>query len=219
MSFRLYNYVLSGNCYKVRLFASLLGVSYESIAVDFHPGQEHKGEKLLQISPAETLPIMLADDMVLTETSAMLGWMASKFDAGKNWWPVNEPTKITLIIQWLGFASDLTLTIGEARLHSMLNRDVDVDRALAGGKRALRLLEARLTEQSLRGSQWLVGENPTIADIACFPYAALAPDAGLEHDDYPVIRNWLYAIRSLDGFVTMPGIHEVHKLRDTENTL
>lgn len=217
MSFTLYNYVLSGNCYKVRLLASLLDVTYESIAVDFHPGQEHKSEKLLKISPAGTLPIMLVDDLVLTETSAMLAWIAVKFDAQKSWWPTDDATLMTEVMQWLGFASDLTATVGEARLYSMLNREVDIDRVLAGAAKALRLLESRLTEQSIRGSGWLVGETPTIADIACFPYTALAPDAGIEHDDYPAIRNWLYAVRSLDGFVTMPGIHEVHELRNDGN--
>jgi len=66
----------------------------------------------------------------------------------------------------------------------------------------------------LEGRTWLVGDGPTIADIACFPYVALSPDAGLEHDGYPAIRNWLYALRGLPGFVTMPGIHALHELRD-----
>ncbi len=214
MSFKLYNYVLSGNCYKVRLFAGVLGINYDSIAVDFHPGQEHKSDDLMQLNPAGTLPIMIADDLVLTETSAMLIWMASKFDSDNTWWPATDAAKTAAIVQWLGFSSDLTSTIGEARLHTMLNRDVKIEKALADGIVALRRIEAQLTEQGLRGGAWLVGESPTIADIACFPYVALAPDAGLEHDDYPAIRNWLYAIRSLSGFVTMPGIHEVHELRN-----
>jgi len=58
MKVTFYNYVLSGNCYKFRLLANLLNVSYESVAIDFHPGQEHKSEKLLQLNPAGTLPIL-----------------------------------------------------------------------------------------------------------------------------------------------------------------
>ncbi|MEM7257203.1 MAG: glutathione S-transferase N-terminal domain-containing protein, partial [Pseudomonadota bacterium] len=56
MSFTLYNYVLSGNCYKVRLLASLLGAQYQAEAVDFHPGQAHKSEQMLRLNPAGTLP-------------------------------------------------------------------------------------------------------------------------------------------------------------------
>ena len=78
----------------------------------------------------------------------------------------------------------------------------------------LRELELHLTDRVFEGRTWLVGDTPTIADIACFPYVALSPDAGLDHDGYPAIRNWLYAVRSLPGFVTMPGIHHLHELRE-----
>ena len=38
----LYDYILSGNCYKVRLFLSFLKVEHELIPIDFFPGFEHK---------------------------------------------------------------------------------------------------------------------------------------------------------------------------------
>jgi len=91
MPFTLYNYVLSGNCYKVRLLASLLNVSYESVSVDFHPGQAHKSEALLQLNPVGTLPILVTEDgIVLTETQAMLVWLAQHHDPDNTWWPMNN---------------------------------------------------------------------------------------------------------------------------------
>ena len=80
MSTTLYNYVLSGNCYKVRLLASLLNTELNTIAVDFHPGQEHKSEAMLQLNPAGTLPILTVDNHVFTETQAILLWIAKQFD-------------------------------------------------------------------------------------------------------------------------------------------
>jgi glutathione S-transferase len=216
MSFTLYDYVLSGNCYKIRLLASLLNVDYQSIAVNFHPGGEHKSESMLRVSPAGTLPILVDGDLVLSETQAMLAWMAGKFDKSGTWWPCDDPVMAADILQWLGFSSSLTASVGEARLHSMLNREVDFDKTINSARHALRVLESHLSERAIAGSQWIVGDTATIADIACFPYTALSPDAGIEHDSYPAIRNWLYAIRSLDGFVTMPGIHAMHELRDGE---
>lgn len=216
MSFTLYDYVLSGNCYKIRLFASLVGARYSAVAVDFHPGGEHRSDEFLRRFPAGTLPILVADDLVLTETPAMLAWLAGKYDKSGKWFPQGDPAKIANIVQWLGHSSRLTATVGEARLHAMLNREIDVDKTMAAAIRALRDLEAHLTEQSIMGSGWIVGKSPTIADIACFPYSALSPDAGIEHDDYPAIREWLYRVRSLDRFITMPGIHALHELRDGE---
>lgn len=211
MSFTLYNYVLSGNCYKIRLLASLLNVNHDSVAVDFHPGREHKSEALLQINPAGTLPILVANSLVLTETQAILVWIANRFDQKGSWWPSDNDDKVASVLQWLGFASRLSATVGELRMHSMLNKSIDVQAATSGSKRVLRELESHLSEQRIRGHMWLTGDTPTVADIACFPYTALSPDAGIDHDDYPAIRRWLHALRSLDGFITMPGIHELHE--------
>ncbi len=213
MNFTLYNYVLSGNCYKIRLLASLLQVEYDVIAVDFHPGKEHKTEKFLQLNPAGTLPVLIADNLVLTESSAMLMWLAAKFDSSGQWFPTTDPTQLAQISQWLTFASDLSATVGEMRLYSMLNQEIDVAKTAKASIDVMRRLESHLCEQAIRGQKWLVGDHPTIADIACFPYTALSPDAGIEHDAYHAMRNWLYEIRSLTGFVTMPGIHALHELR------
>lgn len=213
-AFTLYNYVLSGNCYKIRLMAGLLGVSYETVAVDFYPGFEHRSEKMLALNPAGTLPVMKAGDLILTETTAMLAWLALNHDEGGTWYPAADPNLGPEIQQWLAFSGRLTNSAGLARLHAMLNWPVDGEAARRSAVKDLRELELHLTDRVFEGRTWLVGDTPTIADIACFPYVALSPDAGLDHDGYPAIRNWLYAVRSLPGFVTMPGIHHLHELRE-----
>jgi len=213
MAFTLYNYVLSGNCYKVRLLAALLNVSYQTVAIDFHPGKEHRSESFLRLNPAGTLPLLVAGDTVLNETQAMLAWLARTHDASGQWWPAQDNKQIIAVLQWLGFSSRLTATVGELRMHTMLNKPVNVQVATEGSTKALRELESHLTEQRLSKQTWLTGSQPTVADIACFPYAALSPDAGIEHDDYPALRAWMHSLRSLDGFITMPGIYELHELR------
>jgi len=206
MTFTLYDYVLSGNCYKIRLFAGLLGVEYKSVAVDFYPGFEHRGETMRALNPAGTLPVMETAEGVLTQSADMLTWMA-KNEAGGEAWITDE------VAEWMAFADRLTDSIGLARLHAMLDWPVDGPAVLAQSRLDLRELEVRLTDRVLLGKTWLVGEGPSIADVACFPYVALSPDAGLEHDGFPAIRSWLHAVRGLKGFVTMPGIHARHDLR------
>ena len=48
---KLYDYELSGNCYKVRLFLSILGLNFDTKPVDFYPGCEHKSKALLSLNP------------------------------------------------------------------------------------------------------------------------------------------------------------------------
>jgi glutathione S-transferase len=214
MSFTLYDYVLSGNCYKIRLMASLLGVEYERVAVDYFPGAAHRGPEMLALNPAGTLPVLTAGDMVLTETAAMLVWLAATHDESGRWAPAGDAARMAEIVEWMGVGGTLTGSVGAARAEAMLQIPCNRAAAERRAETQFRRIEARLSEQRLAGSDWLVGDGPTIADIACFPYTALAPDAGIEHDARPAIRNWLYAVRSLPGFLTMPGVHAMHELRE-----
>lgn len=208
---KLYDYVLSPSCYKVRLLASLLGVRLTLRPVDFHPGAEHLGPELLLLNPAGSIPILEDDGLVLTESSAILVYLATK--AGKAWLGDGSPAGSARIEQWLSFSQRLTATLGQARLHDMLLRPGNIDLLRQRGIAALRELEAALTEQRLGGETFLVSNQPTIADIACFPYVALAPDGGVILDPFPSIHLWSRAVRALDGFIEMPGIHRLHELK------
>ncbi len=214
MSFTLHDYVLSGNCYKVRLLAQILGVAYTVKPVDFHPGKAHKTPEFLALNPHGTLPVLESDNTLLTDSSAMLVWIAQQFDTTHTWWPTNDAHRLALTVQWLGFSAKLTESIGQLRLHTMLNRPADAATLNTLSTENLRELENHLCEQSIRGLAFLTGDQPTVADIACFAYSALSPDAGIEHTLYPAIRGWLHRIRCLEGFLTMPGIYEAHETRN-----
>jgi glutathione S-transferase len=59
-------------------------------------------------------------------------------------------------------------------------------------------------DRQLSGSAWLAGDEPTIADIACYPYIALIPDAGISLEPCAAIRRWMDAVESLPGYVPLP---------------
>jgi glutathione S-transferase len=209
----LHDWVLSPSCYKVRLVAALLGVRLDVVAVDVHPGREHRSPRLLSLNPAGTLPILTHGDLVLTETPAMLTYLARL--AGRlDWLGPQDPAGAARVQHWLAFSSGLTASLGGARLHEMLGRPGDIDALRARGVRSLREVEAALVENRLLGLEpFLVGDTASIADIAVFPYVMLAPDGGVSLDHYPSIRLWTRAVRALPGFVEMPGIHRLHDRR------
>ena len=212
----LFDYVLSPSCYKVRLMAALCGVPLDIRPVDFHPGQEHRGAELMALNPFGSIPILADDDLILTETAAMLVYLAAL--SAPAWLGEGTPGGSARVQQWLVVAQRLTATLGGARLHEMLARPGDLAVLQAAGTEGLRALEAGLVEQRLRGLPFLAAARPTIADVACFPYVALAPDGGVPLDPYPAIRMWLRAIRSLPGFIEMPGIHRLHELKPEPET-
>jgi glutathione S-transferase len=208
---KLYDYILSPSCYKLRLMASLTGVKLEIRPVDFHPGMEHRGAELMALNPGGSIPILEDGNLVLTESSAMLAYIAAK--AAPDWLGSGAADETARIQQWLSFSHRLTANLGGARLHEMLLRPGDIGKLQSQGIAALRELEAGLFEQKLRGFRFLASDRPSIADIACFPYVALAPDGGISLDSYPTIRLWSRALRSLHGFIEMPGIHRLHDLK------
>ena len=200
----LYDYVLSASCYKIRLMASLLGTDLTLRAVNFHPAREHKSAGMLALNPQGTLPILQDGDLILTDSADMLRHLTAH---RPEWQSLGDG-------EWLSFANGLNETLGLARLHDILGYEADIDTVRIQGVTALRRLEERLTDQRFDGRTFLTGDRPTIADIACFPNTALAPDGGVSLDHYPSIRLWMRAIRSLPGFIEMPGIHRLHELAE-----
>jgi len=208
---KLYDYILSPSCYKVRLMAALTDVKLDIRPVDFHPGAEHRGAALMDLNPAGSIPILEDGDLILTESSAMLVYLAAR--AAPEWLGSGATEETARVQQWLSFSNRLTTSLGAARLHEMLLRPGDITELRSQGIAALREVEAGLVEQGLRGMRFLASDRPTVADIACFPYVALAPDGGVSLDPYPAIRLWSRALRSLENFIEMPGIHRLHELK------
>lgn len=208
---KLYDYILSPSCYRVRLMAALAGVTLELWPVDFHPGAEHLSPELLALNPAGTIPILTDGDLVLTESTAMLTYLAAQ--AAPGWLGAETPAARARVAQWLAFSQRLTDSAGRARAHDMLLAPGDIGALRRAATVALREIEAALVEARLGGESFLAGPVPTVADIACFPHVALAPDGGLPLDPYPTVRLWMRAIRALPGFIEMPGIHRLHELK------
>lgn len=205
----LHDWVLSPNCYKVRLMAALTDQPLTLRAVNFYPGQEHLSEVALALNPGGTLPVLEDGDLVLTESAAILMLLGTRAGAA---WVGTSPEDAAQVQGWLSFAEALNTSAGQARAIDMIGAPGDLATAQAAGRGHLRHLELALSDRRIAGATWLVGDAPSIADIACFPHVMLAPDGGLSLAPYPAIRLWSRALRSLPGFVEMPGIHRMHEL-------
>ncbi len=203
---RLYDYELSGNCYKLRLLLHWLGIEYTRIPVDFHPGREHKSALFIDtINPLGQLPVLFDGDFALRDAQACLVYLASQYDKQGRWYPADARTRGSITL-WLGVAEELTRTVSAARLHHAFGYQADIERCLAGGRSVLRLLDDQLAESLAASQRWLAAPHPTIADIACFPYAALAGEAGITLHEFPALRRWIWDMRHVEGFIAMPGI-------------
>jgi len=106
------------------------------------------------------------------------------------------------VVAWLATAAnEVTHGPNLLRLHHSFGRVIDVPAAEAISQNVLTVLESRLS-----GRQWLVGATVTVADVAMYPYIALAPEAVIDLQPFPEVRAWLARIQALPGYLGMPGM-------------
>ena len=195
---KLYDLELSGNCYKVRLFAALAGINLDIIPVDFLGG-EHKRAPLTDLNPWGELPILVDADLVLRDSQAILVHLAGAY-GGAAWWP-DDPRRQGQITQWLSTAAnEIQNGPCAARLVDKFGYALDKADTLARSARILPLIDAHLGRH-----EWLALGRPTIADCAVYPYVALAPEGGVDLSPYAHIASWIGRIKSLPGYLAMPG--------------
>lgn len=196
---KLYDLELSGNCYKVRLFAALAQLPLELQAVDFLAGA-HKQAPVIDLNPWGELPVLVDGDVVLRDSQAILVYLARQY-GGHAWWP-DDAARQGEVMQWLSVAAnEIQHGPCTARLIDKFGYALNKPRSLEIAERIHGLLEQHLSQH-----QWLACGRPTIADCAVFPYVALAHEGGISLSDYPHIQAWLQRVKELPGFSPMPGI-------------
>ena len=196
---KLYDLELSGNCYKVRLFAALAGIELDIAPVDFLAG-DHKKKPVIDLNPSGELPVLEDGEVVLRDSQAILIYLARKY-GGHQWWPDGAEQQGE-VAQWLSTAAnEIAHGPNDARLIDKFGYELDKDAAIKMSNRILPLLDSHL-----KNNQWLALDRPTIADCAVFPYVGLAWEGGIDLKDYGNIQAWMQRIKSLPGYIPMPGI-------------
>lgn len=197
---QLYGHELSGNVYKIRLLLSLLDIEYEFVRVDLLKG-EHKSPEYLKLNPFGQVPLLIDGETILPDAQAILVYLARKY--GDQSWLPTEPEALGRIVRWLSTtAGEIREGVEFARrFHLFGVKTINIDVAQQKSAFILEQINSHLADR-----QWLELGHPTIADIAAFPYIALAPDGKVSLDDYPHILAWIKRIKELPGFVGMAGI-------------
>ncbi|OWY67479.1 glutathione S-transferase [cyanobacterium TDX16] len=196
---QLYDFVLSGNCHKVRLLLSMLKLDYESVPVNLKAG-EHKTEQFLQLNPCGQVPVLVDGDVTIRDSQAILVYLARRY-GGEDWLPL-EPEANAKIVQWLSFAAnEIANSLAAARRYFIFQGQLDLELTQQKAHQVLQILDRHLTN-----NQWLECDCSTIADLACFPYVGLAADAKVALDNYPHVIAWCDRIKQLPGYVGMPGL-------------
>jgi glutathione S-transferase len=201
----LYDFLYSGNSYKVRLLLSQLGVAYEYRAVDIIAG-ETRQPWFLEKNPAGEIPVLeLPDGTCLRESSAILMHLSE----GTPFLPAEKLNR-TRVLEWLCFEqTNVDGVISRARFRrafpkAIPTREEEFGPWLQQGARALALMEAHL-----KSRPFFVDDRYTIADIGLYAYTHCAADGGFDMGGYPNLHKWFARIEATPGYLPIDQVPHI----------
>lgn len=201
---RLYDTQRSGNAWKVRLMAGLVGIKLTRITLSIDKG-DLRAQSFVDKNILRQVPVLELDDgQRLSESMAILHYLAT----GTRFWPTNSLAQAH-VLTWLSFEQAQHMRpLAQLRLHLSLRRDMkpdDIEMRVCKAE-ALEALD-RLNEQLGRQGTWVASAgHPTIADVALYPYSRMASLGGLELRQFPNIEPWLQRVEKLSGYQPLfPG--------------
>jgi glutathione S-transferase len=196
---KLYDAEMSGNCHKVRMMLSLLGLKHQKIKIDMQQ-KDHLKPEYLALNPLHQVPVIDDKGFVLRDSQAILLYLAVKHGKGK-WYPKDAEGQAE-VQQWLSLAAnEIFHGLAVARAIVLFDRPGDAKAAKEIGEKALHAMQVRLKQR-----EWLATGDPTIADVACYPYVALCHLGHIKLDNHPAVKAWLKRFEALPGYLPMAGM-------------
>ncbi|WP_298091194.1 maleylacetoacetate isomerase [uncultured Sphingomonas sp.] len=198
MKLRLHGYWRSSAAYRVRLALGLKGLAYEQVPHDLRTGAQATSD-YRTLNPQALLPTLEADDLVLTQSPAILEWLDERFP-DPPLLPADPDARAVVRAMAAIVACDIH-PVNNLRILSALRRDFDaqdvavsrwIRRWITQGFEALEMMIAR------RGSGFAYGDTPTVADCHLLPQVYNALRFDLDMAPFPHIAA---AAAKLDGRV------------------
>jgi glutathione S-transferase len=195
----LYEFAPSGNCHKIRMLLSFLGLDYQSVKINGSE-REQKSAEFLAKNPFGQVPVLQDGDIIIRDSQAILVYLAKQYGSEK-WWP-NDAKTLADITAWLSTAAN-EVARGPATLRAMhkFGRTINVDEAQQFTNNVMAVLENHFSQHA-----WLVGDHISIADLAIYPYIALGSEGKIDLANYVAIQQWFQRIQALPAYVGMPGM-------------
>jgi len=191
MKYTLYDYLPSGNGYKVRLTAKYLKIPYRLVEVDIL-NRATRTSEFLEKNPNGRIPLLeVAGHGFLWESHAIISFLAE----GSELLPT-DPWQRARLWQWLCFEQyNLEPNVATVRFWMSILKNSAAElgerltEKLAKGYEALGVLET-----GLHGKDFLVADRFTLADISLYAYTHVAAEGGMSLGAYPKIRAWMQRV-------------------------
>jgi glutathione S-transferase len=189
--YKLYDFLPSGNGYKVRLLLTQLEIPFERIELNIL-NRETRTPEFLQKNPNGRIPVLeIEPDVFLSESNAILIYLSQ----GTEFLPKDQ-LEHARVMEWLFFeqySHEPYIATSRFWLHSGKAEQYReaLQQKQEPGYAALGVMEKRLANHP-----FLVSDRYTIADIALYAYTHVAEEGGFSLEKFPAIRAWIDRVQA-----------------------
>ncbi|MBP5975961.1 glutathione S-transferase family protein [Brasilonema sp. CT11] len=196
---RLYDFLPSGNGYKIRLLLTQIGMPFERIEVDITKGESRTAEFLGKNSNGKIPVLEVEPGKYLAESNAIMIYLSE----GTEFLPY-DPFFKAQVLQWLFFEQySHEPYIATPRFWiSILNKAQEY-REVIEQKREPGYVALRVMEKHLSNHAYFVGERYTIADIGLFAYTHVADEGGFDLTQFPAIQDWIERVKAQPAYISI----------------
>lgn len=195
----LYDYLDSGNGYKVRLVLSLLDIPYRRVELDIDRGETRTPQFLAKNANGRIPTLELDDGGVLAESNAIMFFLAT--DSA---YLPDDPWLRAQVLQWMFFEQySHEPAVAVARYILRHTADDSPRRAELPMLREKGMAALEVMESHLASRHFFVAERFTIADIALYAYTHVAHQGGFDLSGFPAVNAWLDRVGQQPGHVPM----------------
>lgn len=200
---KLYHHPASTTSRPVVLFASEAGIPLDYEVVDLFTGAQYLPQ-FSAINPSHQVPVLEDGDFRLTESSAILKYLAEKHRSSAYPSDLRQRARVNERMDWLntGFYRDFAYGLVYPQIFPFLRRSDDTVQAATvawGKEKAVNWLKV-LDENLLGANDYLCGDALTIADYLGAAMVVNGEAIGCDFDGYPSIKRWLDRMKSLKSW-------------------
>jgi glutathione S-transferase len=200
---KVYYHPASTTSRPIMLFAAEEGVDIEFVVVDLFTGEHYKDE-YAALNPNRLVPMLEDGDFRLTESSAILKYLAEK--SGSKAYPrdLRARARVNERMDWINtqFGRDYANGFVYPQVFPNHKRPTDEAQSatLAWGRERARGWLTVLDRHILGGHRFLCGDEITIADYFGAPFVALGEAVRCDLSDFPNVQRWLGGMKQLGSW-------------------
>jgi glutathione S-transferase len=188
----------------VRLYAAEKGIALQEEVVDLFTGAHHQ-EPFVSYNPNRLVPVLQDGDFRLTESSAILIYLAEKLDHPEYPSDLQGRARVNEIIAWasFNFYRDWGYNLCYPQIFPHHKRPTDEGHrvAIEWGRDKSAFWLGVLNDHWLgHGRAWITGERMTVADYYVGGLVALGDLVRFDFSKYPNVAAWLGRVQALPNW-------------------